>query len=143
MSWQQHRDRDILAGASPRTSRDEAAVMAEVSKRIKRLIREYAAAAHEEELRRALLPLADAFKQWERREIDSFVLEDLIHHFHQGAARDVYLRYASNRPEPAVAHAIVAGILDRSAVPAEILGILLNYWSTTEVHRKDREAGLA
>jgi len=32
--------------------------MAETPKRIKRLLREYAAAAHEEELRRALLPVA-------------------------------------------------------------------------------------
>ena len=61
--------------------------MTETSKRIKRMIREYAAAAREEELRRALLPLADAFKRWEREELDSFALQDLIHQFHQGAAR--------------------------------------------------------
>ena len=95
--------------------------MTETSKRIKRMIREYAAAAHEEELRRALLPLADAFKQWEREELDSFALQDLIHKFHQDAARDLYVRYASSRLEPALAHAIVAGALDRSAVPAELL----------------------
>jgi len=35
--------------------------MAETPKRIKRLVREYAAAAHEEDLRRALLPVA---KSW-------------------------------------------------------------------------------
>ena len=61
--------------------------MTETSKRIKRMIREYAAAAHKEELRRALLPLADAFKRWEREELDRFALQDLIHQFHQGAAR--------------------------------------------------------
>jgi hypothetical protein len=46
---------------------------------------------------------------------------DLIHKFHQGAARDLYIRYAGSRLEPALAHAIVAGALDRSAVPAELL----------------------
>ena len=61
--------------------------MTETSKRIKRMIREYAAAAHKEELRRALLPLADAFKRWEREELDRFALQDLIDQFHQGAAR--------------------------------------------------------
>ena len=60
--------------------------MTETSKGIKRLIREFAATAHEEELRRALLPLADAFKQWEREELDSFALQERIHKFHQGAA---------------------------------------------------------
>ena len=91
---------------------------------MKRLIREYAAAAHEAELRRVLLPLADAFKQWERGGLDSFTLRDLIHKFHQGAARDLYLRYASNRLEPALAKAIVTGALDRATVPAEVLGHL-------------------
>jgi len=39
---------------------------------VKRLIREYATAAHEEEeLHRALLPIADAFKRWEQGELDS------------------------------------------------------------------------
>jgi hypothetical protein len=35
----------------------------DIPKRVKRLLREYASAAHEKELRRALLPLADAFKR--------------------------------------------------------------------------------
>jgi hypothetical protein len=51
--------------------------MAETPKRIRRLLREYAAAAHEEELRRALLPVAEAFKRWERRELDSSELSTL------------------------------------------------------------------
>jgi hypothetical protein len=38
---------------------------AEPSKRVKRLLREYAAAAHGEELRRALLAVAEAFMRWE------------------------------------------------------------------------------
>ena len=43
--------------------------MADAPKRIKRLLREYAAAAHEEELRRALLPVSEGFKRWERRSL--------------------------------------------------------------------------
>jgi hypothetical protein len=38
--------------------------MADAPKRIKRLLREYAGAAHEEELRRALLPVSEAFGRW-------------------------------------------------------------------------------
>jgi hypothetical protein len=97
------------------------AVMAETSKRLKRLIREHTAAAHEAELHRTLLPLADAFKRWERGEIDSFTLNHLIHTFHQGASRDLYVKYATNHPEPALASAIVTGALDRTAIPSEVL----------------------
>lgn len=53
--------------------------MAETPKRIKRLLREYAAAAHEEELRRALLPISEAFGRWKRRELDSGELSEIIH----------------------------------------------------------------
>ena len=58
--------------------------MGDIPKRVKRLLREYASAAHEEELRRALLPLAEAFKRWEHGDLDSGELSDLIHRFHQG-----------------------------------------------------------
>jgi hypothetical protein len=95
--------------------------MADTSKRVKRLLRECAAAAHEEELRRALLPLAEAFKCWEQGGLDSGELSDLIHRFHQGPARDLYLRYATNHLEAPVAYAIARGVVDRTAVPAEVL----------------------
>jgi len=45
--------------------------MADTPRRIKRLLRECAAAAHEEELRLALLPVAEAFSRWEKRELGS------------------------------------------------------------------------
>jgi hypothetical protein len=95
--------------------------MAESTKRLKHLARETAVVAHEAELRQALRPLAEAFGQWERREIDSFDLNDLIHRFHQGPARDLYLRYTSGFNEMAIASAIVSGALARDAVPAELL----------------------
>lgn len=95
--------------------------MAEIPKRIKRLLREYAAVAHEAELRQALVPLADAFKGWEQGNLDSFELKDLIHQFHHGPARDIYVRYATNYLALPVGHAIATGVLDRAAVPAELL----------------------
>lgn len=95
--------------------------MAETPKRIRRLLREYAAAAHEEELRRALLPVAEAFKRWERRELDSGELSEIIHKFHQGPARDLWVRYNTGHPEMAVALAITTGLLSRDTMPAEML----------------------
>jgi hypothetical protein len=95
--------------------------VADVPKRIKRLLRELAAEAHEEDVRRALAPLAEAFKRWEQRKVSSGELAELIHEFHQGPARDLYLRYNISDLGPPVAYAIVAGILDRKRIPTEVL----------------------
>src|SRR2546425_883413 len=95
--------------------------MADTPKRVKRLLRECAAAAHKEELRRALLPIAEAFKQWEQGGLGSGDLSELIHQFHQGPARELYVRYDTNQLEATVAYAIVRGVLDRKAVPPEVL----------------------
>jgi hypothetical protein len=96
-------------------------------------MREYAGRAHEFELRRALAPLGEAFRAWERGELDSFELETLIHRFHQGPAREIYVQYTT-RPEPAVARAIATGMLARESVPAELteeLGGLIAFFEDT------------
>ena len=95
--------------------------MADTPKRIKRLLREHAGDAHEEELRRALVPVAEAFKRWERGELGSGELSNIIHLFHQGPARELFVRYNTPHLEMAVAYAITAGILDRQTIPAELL----------------------
>lgn len=80
----------------------------EAPKRIKRLLRELAAKAHEEELRRALTPLAKAFDRWSRGEVDSFELSDLIHEFHQGPSRDLFVRYTRRPHDSTVVYAAAA-----------------------------------
>ncbi len=95
--------------------------MADTPRRIKRLLREHAGEAHEEELRRALVPLAEAFKRWERGEVGSGELSEIIHRFHQGPARELFVRYNTPYLELAVAYAITVGVLDRQKIPAELL----------------------
>jgi hypothetical protein len=95
--------------------------MKDIPKRVKRLLREAAGAAHEEELRRALLPVAEAFKRWEAGALASGELSDIIHRFHQGQNRELFLRYSTPDLDLAVAHAIVTGVLDRSAIAPELL----------------------
>ena len=67
------------------------------------------------------MPIAEAFKLWEQGGLGSGDLSELIHRFHQGPARDLYGRYDTNQLEAPVAYAIVTGVLDRKAVPAEVL----------------------
>jgi hypothetical protein len=95
--------------------------MADTPKRIKRLLREYAGAAHEEELRRALLPVSEAFGQWAKREMSSGELSEIIHRFHQGPARELWVRYVTSHLEMPVAFAITTGVLGRETITAELL----------------------
>ena len=55
-----------------------------LSKRVKRLLRDAAAAAHEEELRRALLPVAEAFERWKAGQLGSGELSEIIHRSTRG-----------------------------------------------------------
>lgn len=95
--------------------------MPETSKRIKRLIREYAAIAHDRELGQALRDLGVQFEQWRSGEISPAELNDLIHQFHDGPAREVWRKYATNRLEPALGFAVATGILRKEELPAELL----------------------
>jgi hypothetical protein len=98
--------------------------MADTPRRIKRLLREYAAAAHEEELRRALLPVAEAFNRWAKKELGSGELSEIIHQFHQGPAKALWVRYNTPYLEMAVAYAITSGLLARDTIPGELLAHL-------------------
>jgi hypothetical protein len=117
--------------------------MADVPKRIKRLLRECAGAAHEEELRRALLPVSEAFGRWARRELSSGELSEIIHRFHQGAARELWVRYNTSHLEMPVASAITNGVLGRETIPTELLehlaGALRFYEDEQADNRSDRD----
>lgn len=93
-------------------------------KRLKRALRDAAIAAHEEELRRALIPLEAAFQQWRAGRVGSGELAELIHGFHEGPARELFKKYNYGHLELAVAQAIVSGVLDRSRLPVELVQAL-------------------
>jgi hypothetical protein len=95
--------------------------MPEIAKRLKKLLRTRAGEAHEEELRRALVPLAEAFDRWKRGDIPSSELSNLIHKFHQGPARELFVKYDTNHLEAPVAHAIVTGVLGKDKISPELL----------------------
>jgi hypothetical protein len=96
-------------------------MMPDVPKRIKRLVREWAGIAHERDLRQALSELRAQFDRWDRGEIDSLELNDLVHRFHQDTSREIWKRYATTHLEPAVASAVAAGVLRKEELPAELV----------------------
>ena len=95
--------------------------MHKVPKRIKRLVREWAGVAHDRDLREALSELRARFDRWDRGEIDSFELNNLIHRFHQDTARQIWKRYATTHLEPAVASTVAAGVLREGELPEELV----------------------
>jgi hypothetical protein len=98
--------------------------MGEPSKRLKRLLREYASRAHEEELRRALVELSRAFDEWSAGKISCQGLSARIHEFHDGTARDIFKSYSHRLVEAPLARAIAGGILDKSQLPPELVEYL-------------------
>ena len=95
--------------------------MTEYPKRIKRLLREYNTAAHEQELHRELTKLDQSFAEWRSGALSSAQLSHRVHQYETGLSRELFARYNSGQPELGVAYAIVTGILDESQVPPELL----------------------
>ena len=98
--------------------------MREYSKRVKRLIREYASRAYEAELSRALGKLEQQFAAWRGGQINAGELSGRIHAFSHGPARELHQRYNANLDDMQVAHAITTGLLRRDTIPAELLEAL-------------------
>jgi hypothetical protein len=85
------------------------------------MIREWAGVAHERDLRDALTELRRQFDRWDRGEIDSFELNELVHKYHNGASREIWKRYATSHLLPAVASAVAAGVLRTDELPSELV----------------------
>jgi hypothetical protein len=109
--------------------------MQDLPKHLKRLVREWAHIAHDRELREALADLRGQFGRWERNEIGSFDLNDLVHQFHDGVSREIWKRYATNHLEPAIASAVVAGILRKEELPPDLLKHISNLIEFYEADR--------
>lgn len=95
--------------------------MRDTPKRLKRLVREWAAIAHDRELTKALQELRTHFDRWQQSEITAAELNGLIHQFHEGVARDIWKSYATKHLEPAIGFAVATGIFRREELPAELL----------------------
>jgi hypothetical protein len=90
-------------------------------KRIKRLLRELSAEAHDRELHRELTKLDASFSEWRSGAICSGELDHRIHIYKTGPARRLFKQYNYGMPDMNVAYAVVAGILNEDQVPAELL----------------------
>ncbi len=83
----------------------------ELTKRQRKHIREMAGVAYEREMGAALDKLLASFQKWKRGGISLFDLDEDIHQYHNGTARELYKQYATGDPDMAVMFALAKGIL--------------------------------
>ena len=95
--------------------------MAEYSKHIKRLLKELAAEAYEKELSRELAKLEKGFVEWRDGTINSSELSHRIYEWEVGPSRELYKKYNDGQNDFNVAYAIVTGMLNREAIPKELI----------------------
>lgn len=95
--------------------------MRDYSKTIKRSLRKYATEAYEHELHRELTKLDRSFAEWRNGNISNGELSHRIHLYETGPSRELYNRYNDGDDAMNVAYAIVAGLMGRDEVSAEVL----------------------
>ncbi|HJY80486.1 MAG TPA: hypothetical protein VKK81_05320 [Candidatus Binatia bacterium] len=98
--------------------------MKEASKAAKKHFRALAVVAYKRELNKALAALAAQFDRWKKGELDAFALNEEVHKYHQGSARDLYKFYSYGDPSHLVAHALAAGVLEEKEVDERYLPLL-------------------
>lgn len=108
-------------------------------KQARKKLRELADQAYEEELRRALQPLAEAFERWKVRDRSSFEISERIHEFHNGPARTIWGWYARFKPDQTVPRAVATGILPPGSLPEELAASLAQTIDFFKKAQKDEQ----
>jgi hypothetical protein len=96
----------------------------EFTKAQRKRLRELCALAHERELSGELARLEAAFRRWRASELDAFELSDRIHRFHDGPARELFLRYEGSDVALVVASAMQRGVLSEADAGADVADLL-------------------
>jgi hypothetical protein len=93
----------------------------ELTKNIKRQIRELASFLYQRELNAELAKLDAHFEQWRQGSLSPFDLAAQIHEFHQKPARELFGKYSYDDLYPSyVAKAIADGSLSEAEVASDV-----------------------
>ena len=91
----------------------------ELSKSMKRKLRDFAAKVYEIEMRTHLSELARSFNEWNAGKLDLFQLDNLIHKYHNEKSREFYKAYTGLDPKMFIARAVGFGIIKQEEIPDE------------------------
>ena len=106
-------------------------------KAIRRTTRELADQAYEEEVRRTLAPLAEAFERWKVGAASSVEISGLVHESHQGPSRRLRGTHTALKPPALVARAVSLGVLARKSLPPEVAASVADEIKTFEQLARD------
>jgi len=82
-------------------------------------LKELASLAYQRELEIYLSGLAKAFASWEKGDLSVFELDERIHRYHDGSAREAYKAYTGLKHRLYVARAVSLDILREEEIPPE------------------------
>lgn len=95
--------------------------MNNISKKIRKQLRELISKAYTLELSSHLNELSNKFDDWKNQRIDCWDLNELIHKFHDGISRDLYKTYNySNDEILLIARALRMKLLEKDEIPNEV-----------------------
>lgn len=89
-------------------------------KKIRKQLRELAATAHANEMKKNLHRLSLKFDEWKQGQISNSDLNQSIHEYHDGAARELWKSYHYSDEDFFVARAVVHRFLTRDEMPDEV-----------------------
>jgi len=114
-------------GVADRINTREPSAMKELTRAMKRRIRELLHVAHERALSRELTKLESKFGRWHAKEIDAFELGDLVHRFHNDITKELFDTFVrTSFPDITLARAIVDGHVTEAEAGDELLTELEN-----------------
>lgn len=90
----------------------------------RRELRRLVALAYERELATELEAVETHFRQWHAGNLDVQQLSDLIHQFHDGVARDLYVMYTRGQLGSVVAQAVARNVLHENDLPFDLRELL-------------------
>jgi hypothetical protein len=92
----------------------------QISKKVKRQLRELAGVAYEREMRSALKPVEQALADMHAGKCDAFAVSEVIHQFHQKPARDLWVQYNQMESEFSIAAALLDNVISPEEIPVEM-----------------------
>ncbi len=90
----------------------------------RRELRRLAALAYDRELAKELEAVEVQFRQWRAGNLDVHQLSDLIHQFHDGVARDLFVMYTGGQLGSVVAQAVARNALHENELPLDLRELL-------------------
>ena len=94
--------------------------MTDISKKTRKKLKELGLRAYEKDMGRCLDVVYKHFQAWKAGEIEVWDVNQAVHDYHNGIARDLYKTYSMNDPLISVVFGVHQGLISIDDVPEEV-----------------------